>query len=836
MVDFSKKLDKYKNNKPINPIEIYGMLDRASDKGPLRPAQEDILDNWFKNHKTQRDLIIKLHTGQGKTLIGLLLLQSILNEKSKPVAYLCANNFLVGQTCEQAKQFGIDFCIPDSDLPIKFTNGEAMLITSVHKLFNGLTKFGLGSQYIRLGAVLIDDAHACIDSIRDAFMIKLESSEQAYRDIINLFNDSLSNQGIGTHLEIRNSNYDSFLPVPYWDWQEKHNEVVRILSKYSESNSIKFAWPILKDQIHNCNCIISGSSLEILPYYPPLHLFGSFYDAKHRIFMSASVINDSFLVKGLELLPDTIKNPLVYNKDKWSGEKMIIMPELIDESLNRNNLVKYFGTPKKNLTFGTVVLAPSFKGTLDWESYGAFVATGENIDGEIKKLKQGNFEKSLVIANRYDGIDLPDNMCRILVFDSKPYAVSLIDRYMESCRASSEVIKIKTAKIIEQGLGRSVRGEKDFCVIILLGLNLIKCIQTLDSRRYLSNQTKVQVEIGLKIAEMAKEDLAETRPISVLNSLIKKCLLRDNGWKAFYIEQMDSIGQDTIDNSILDIFQSELEAEQFYNNGEYENARAVIQKIIDNNSFDNSDNGWYLQLMARMIYPLSKTDSNGLQIEAHKKNRSLLKPISGMQISRLKTISQKRMESIAEWIKKFDSFNDLYLSLVEILNSLSFGASSDKFENSLNELAKILGFAGERPDKEWKEGPDNLWGLRDGEFLLIECKNQVALTRSEINKYEADQMNSSCAWFEKYYSSSKSYNLMIIPTKKLASSAAFRYEVKIMTPNKLDKFIKNIKSFFLEFSNKDLKNLSERYIQQAINNHHLSIESLITKYSEAIKK
>src|SRR5580698_8823002 len=80
MVDFSKKLGKGKTKKPLDPIEIYDTLDRASDKGPLRPAQESILHDWHKHRREERDLLVKLQTGQGKTLIGLLMLQSRLNE------------------------------------------------------------------------------------------------------------------------------------------------------------------------------------------------------------------------------------------------------------------------------------------------------------------------------------------------------------------------------------------------------------------------------------------------------------------------------------------------------------------------------------------------------------------------------------------------------------------------------------------------------------------------------------------------------------------------------------------------------------------------------------
>jgi replicative superfamily II helicase len=100
------------------------------------------LTDWFLHHKSTRDVIVKLHTGQGKTLIGLLLmLQSRLNGGRGPVVYLCPDHFLIDQTCEQAKQFGIRTSTADDDLPEEFANGSRILVTSVQKLFNGLRKF-----------------------------------------------------------------------------------------------------------------------------------------------------------------------------------------------------------------------------------------------------------------------------------------------------------------------------------------------------------------------------------------------------------------------------------------------------------------------------------------------------------------------------------------------------------------------------------------------------------------------------------------------------------------------------------------------------------------------
>jgi replicative superfamily II helicase len=113
MVDFRKHLAKKKVEKPVDPIVIYDQLDRSVEKGELRKAQVHILTNWFNTARDKRDVIFKLHTGQGKTLIGLLALQSKLNEGKGPALYLCPNNQLVEQTCSQARQFGVTVCRAD---------------------------------------------------------------------------------------------------------------------------------------------------------------------------------------------------------------------------------------------------------------------------------------------------------------------------------------------------------------------------------------------------------------------------------------------------------------------------------------------------------------------------------------------------------------------------------------------------------------------------------------------------------------------------------------------------------------------------------------------------
>lgn len=833
MVDFTKSLAKKDITKRIDPIELYDTLDRASDKGELRTAQRAILTEWHQTLRSQRDLIVKLHTGQGKTLIGLLMLQSKLNEGMGPALYLCPNNFLIEQTCLQAKQFGIPVCVAEPDLPQEFLSGETILVTSVQKLFNGLTKFGLGPKSKPIGTLLMDDSHACIDAIRDTFCVTLPAEHKGYEKLVALFTPDLEVQGAGTFADIVEESSNDILPVPYWAWQEKNVEVVKILSGVSTTDEVKFVWPLIRDGLTDCQCFISGRRLEVSPYLAPLGVFGSYAKSKHRVFMSATVTDDSFLVRGLRLEPRVIRNPLTYKQEKWSGEKMILIPSLIDETLIRSTIVKAFAPPKSK-QYGVVALTPSFAGTKDWAGYQATIADKATINTHVENLRKGHFTNTLVIANRYDGIDLPDDTCRVLIFDSKPYSETLADRYSENCRSSSEVTATRVARSIEQGLGRSVRGEKDYCAFVLIGPELVATVRSAESRKHLSAQTQAQIDIGLEVAALAKEELEKkTTPLGCLVDLINQCVKRDAGWKEFYVERMRAIGAEMSSGVILDLFQRELNAELSHHDGNPKQAVQTIQSLIDEEIKDDDDLGWYLQEMARYSYSFNKMESNRLQIEAHRKNSFLLKPRDGMQIDKITVVSQKRVARILEWLEQFTEPGEMMIRVNDVLSRLVFGARAERFELALDEIGKALGFGCQRPDKQWGQGPDNLWGLRDGEYLLLECKSEVDTKRAEINKKESGQMNNSCAWFKRVYSGAKVTNIMIIPTHKLSAAAGFNDAVEIMRTKELSRLRENIRSFFDAVRSFDLRDLSEEKIQELLDENGLCVDNLTNDYSTA---
>lgn len=828
MIDFTKKLASKKVELIIDPIKLYDTLDRAVDKGPLRPSQIAVLSAWNDAGREKRDAIVKLHTGQGKTLVGLLMLQAQLNKGIGPAVFLCPNNFLVDQTCDQAKQFGIATCKAEPELPEEFSSGEKILVTSVQKMFNGLSKFKLNNSSLRVGTVLMDDAHACADAIRNATQMKIPRTDQAYGQIKGLFDQDLEFQGVGTHADINNEKPDAFLPVPYWAWQAREADIAAILSSALDKPSIKFAWPILKNILKYCQCVISGNSLEIEPNIAPLQVFGSYWNASHRIFMSATVTDDAFLVKGLQLSPATIADPLTYSDEKWSGEKMILLPALISEELDRTKLLGSFAPPDPQREHGLVALTPSFSATGSWEALKAKVARTETLWSDVENLRRGNYAQALVLANRYDGIDLPDDACRVLFFDGKPHSESLIDLYQESCRIDSHSTLMRTVRTVEQGMGRSVRGEKDYSVIVVLGPDITRLLRDKHSRQFLSAQMATQIEIGLEIANLAKDEIKEGKtPFDAFSSLVRQCVLRDGGWKAFYSQQMDGVRPKGANEELLTVYSMELQAENCWMTGDTAGAISSIQKLMDGNLVEPGDKGWYLQMMARFSYSTDPNESARLQSAAHKANHSMMLPRDGMVVKKITTISQSRIENIVNWVKRHQDYEQLEIALSDIFGRLAFGVHHDKFERALAELGEALGYVSERPCKEWKAGPDNLWALDDVNYIVWECKNEVALTRATINKSEAEQMNRSAAWFVKNYPGATALHIEIHPTNSVEPAAFFLQEVFIMRNSELAKFTKAVRKFFKSFAALDFNSLSIPHIQNLVNENALSTENLL---------
>ncbi len=838
VVDFEKLLGKKKVNLSIDPLVIYDNLDKESGKEYFRPAQKSILERWHKELRNHRDIIVKSHTGQGKTLIGLILLQSSINEGKGPAIYICPNSYLVSQTIEQARSFGIETVqfIEGQRFPREFLNSEAILVATCKKLFNGKSIFGvIGSRKepVQIGSIVIDDAHKCLDIIRESFSIRVSREKkghgknQLYYELLNLFEESMKRQAAGTFIDIKNCNSDGIMAVPFWTWHDRQKEVLAILQNHADDDELLYVWDLLKDKIEYCTCIFSGKELEISPRLLPLDMIPSFVEAPRRIFLSATLTEDAFLVRDLDIDSESISEPLSSEEIRYSGERLILMPTLIDTNLERNLIIPWLSKFASNCgSFGVVSLVPSFYHSDYWRNCGGIqtnVKTLQNsIDGLKVDIKQNNAKKIHILVNEYDGVDLPDSVCRVLCVDSLPSCNLLIDRYAQEIRPDSKIIRRQLAQRVEQGIGRAIRGSSDWCIVLIIGNNLTNFLSENVKRAYLSQEAQMQIKIG---EELASEIKSEKMGIKGIEKLINQSLNREVGWKEYYKDRMSKVEREKMNKVYLNRAMVEREAEINYQRGQIKKATDLIQNLI---AMDiQGDKGWLLQLMATYLYPMDKTNSMEIQLKAHGENQRLFRPETGISYAKLKS-SGTRISRILDEIKKHDTFNSLKLDVGDIMGKLAFNTPSGLFEEGIDELGRLMGFSVDRPEKKTGRGPDNLWQIGKNKYWIIECKNMVLSGRSEISKDEVAQMGVSVAWFKEHYEDLSGIVVMAHPATTLARDAYISEKLFVLNQDALDNIKKNVTSFYNSFADISFDSLTSDIIKQKLAEHSIDdIDSLL---------
>src|SRR5690606_18561852 len=131
----------------------------------------------------------------------------------------------------------------------------------------------------------------------------------------------------------------------------------------------------------------------------------------------------------------------------------------------------------------------------------------------------------VVLINKYDGIDLPGDACRILALDGLPEAYGALDRIEALALDESDAMITRQIQRIEQGMGRGVRSNDDHCVVLLLGSTLTQRLHRAGGSAKLSPATRAQLALSEQVA-----DMLHGMPFAELGSVIDQCLNRDPEW------------------------------------------------------------------------------------------------------------------------------------------------------------------------------------------------------------------------------------------------------------------------------------------------------------------
>ncbi len=784
MVDFKKLRSKKTKSRSIIPTEIFRRLPKPEGINDLYTSQTEILQQWFAR-RDEQDIVLKLHTGGGKTLVGLLIAQSTLNETGEPVLYLAPTKQLVKQTLESAEKFGIPAVPYISGQPIHedFVNGKAIMVGTYKALFNGKSKFGIRGEANphRVAAIILDDAHAAFSVVRDSFTLEVKKEENysRYSELVDLFRKSFKDiDKLGTLEDIVSGSDYSVLEVPYWAWHEQLDAVREQLK--SDSNIYRFVWPLLRDQLHLCHALISKEAFTITPILPLVNTFPTFYEAPRRIYMSATIADDSEIIRTFDANPESVKKALQSRSLAGISERMILIPDLMPFEFKKDHGEKIVKWIADNKELGAVVLVSSDSAANTWSEV-ATVAKGSNeVESLVTQLQEEKIRGPVVFANRYDGIDLPGDSCRMLLMNGLPSGTSNYELFRASALYGGTTITRMLAQRIEQGIGRGARGAGDHCVILLVGSDISSWVAKNANFQFLTSATRAQLDMGIEVSKEIKSarDLVQT---------IERSIDRDRDWIEYHAESLaELVDEDETNDFHFTLAKVERKAVNLWNDGYHEQAIAKLEQVvnIDKKDIDIQMRGWFQQLAARIADKWGNSDrALDLQRQAFANNRNLIRPRI-LPPYRPLSIPGPQARAIAQKVGDYRLRQGYLQSFEEVVADLHPDASANRFEQALCDFATMIGLNAERHDVNG-EGPDVLWLLPERVGFVIEAKSRKK-EKNALTKEEHGQLLVAAEWFAKKYPEYRCVRVSVHPKNKATRSAvagashAFTYE-KLMS-------------------------------------------------------
>lgn len=714
-MDFSQLKRPPRNSKPLDPIAIFERRpSRPDTPNDLWRGQTEALTEWHKN-RAKSDVLIALNTGAGKTIVGLLIAQSLVNEGIENVTYLCSTNDLVLQTQREAPKLGIDCTLRiysnfDNNL---FETGKSFCITNYASLFNGLSV--LQRSYFP-GAVIFDDAHVAERMIRDSFTLKItrEKHSVLFQEIKFLFENHFRELGkYGSFEEIINNPSQFLIMATPTAVREHCERLYNLLIAYGarEDSNLKYAFKYLKDNLGHCSVIFAHESIEIAPPFLPIFSLPIFSRNIRRIYLSATLNYKSDIARAFGQIPEVCIEP---KNDAGNGERLVLFADELPSKKINDTLIQSL-----SLTHKVLIAVPSYPQAQKWIKVGT-PPSQENFSAKLEEFRDA-LSGTFILVSRVDGIDLPHDTCRVMVLDGLPTGASLLEQYQWNILDMSNFRAAKVSNQIIQLFGRINRGRNDYGVFIINGKTLSNWLRTDRKLALLPELLRKQIKLGLCLHDQQKS-LDDSKFVDVINQVLS----REQGWIDFYGDSITNMEVDDeafqrtqkIEESITKAAVAEVRFMSEIWERNYTIARQTLEEVIEDTArADTKLAGWHNFWIGMCLE--FEQDYESAQDEYSRAYKRL-----GNQIIIPKLINNN--QRITSEIELSTDFERQIYNLVGKSSQQSYQKASDRLrqsvaaldnlaasafqhEEALRSLGEYLGFNSTRPDNDFGTGPDVLW-------------------------------------------------------------------------------------------------------------------------------
>jgi hypothetical protein len=271
--------------------------------------------------------------------------------------------------------------------------------------------------------------------------------------------------------------------------------------------------------------------------------------------------------------------------------------------------------------------------------------------------------------------------------------------------------------------------------------------------------------------------------------------------------------------------------------GNTSEAADVVQRgLADLGMTSGDDYGWYMQMGAAYAHKSNPARGQEMQRKAHEANTSLFKPMEGI---RYKKLSRSGMQAsrVLQWINDHTESNAIPISVSALVARLSFSANYREYEQAWADLGQMLGFAAQRPEEEFKSGPDVLWQMSDDHFLVCEVKNEVKSDREFIYKLEANQLAGSMNWFAREYPNVTAVTAVLVhPSNACNHDASAPANTLVHTEAESTKLHHKLQDFAAALASKPPEAWTMEEVGQLLEAHNLTPGPFRSHYFVPVKQ
>ncbi|QRY43503.1 DEAD/DEAH box helicase [Mycolicibacterium boenickei] len=483
--------------RPDAIVDLYNDLPRTKQavKG-LWLHQGQLLNAYTEKFETTPDLALELPTGTGKTLPGLILCEWVRRGGAR-VAYACPTSQLARQVAATAQTEGIPAVVlvgSHHDWPTgeqaRYDGQKAIAITTYSTILNSSPKL----EQPQL--IVFDDAHAGEQFVGEQFGVRISRYREpaAYTTILDALAPEVSGLLLqrlrdetpdpGAHHQVR-------LLTPALD--PSHLAALdSALNKLERPHNFQFA--MIRSGLASCMVYLSYGAIEIRPMIPPTFESPIFAGAQQRVYLSATLGAGGELERAFGR-KTIVRLPLPGQTPPRSGRRLFVFPDLAtgEDPLGLIKGIVALGVKAILLSQDTVERARELAGEV--AAPGVPVFGKSDVEQNLSAFRDAP-SGVLGLANRYDGLDLPDDDCRIVVLKGLPGAQSLQERFLAERADSRAAIAERVRTRVVQGAGRCTRGPSDYAVVVIAGSQITRYFGRPEVLGALDPELQAEVEFG----------------------------------------------------------------------------------------------------------------------------------------------------------------------------------------------------------------------------------------------------------------------------------------------------------------------------------------------------